>query len=570
MLLGPGGLGDGGNAEVGVRGIHCFFRVPLGSTEMQFGPESLLPPIVAIALAIATRRVVIPLAAGVFTGAVLLAHRDPDRSWYDVPTVFIRAISESVLSLSHLQALAFSLMLGAMVGVIESGGGMRALVRWFSSKVHSRRGAQTMIATSGLAIFFDDYANSLLIGGTMRSTSDRYGISRQKLAYLVDSTAAPVAGLAVVGTWAAIEISYMGEGLRAGGITDSQAPFLLFIESIPYRFYPWLALAFVFIVAISGRDFGAMRTAEIDAVGGRASGGDPSAADFERGDCERRYLWVAAVLPVLVCILVVAAVLVVTGIESIGRWHPQDGLLRQAGEVFGNGDSYLALIYGSFTGLLVAMLSSLALGGCDPAGALGAALRGARQMMPALVILWFAWALSGMTDPDKLDTGGYLSSVLSDRHDIRLLPTVVFLLAGGIAFSTGTSWGTMGILTPLSIALAVRMESTGQYDSTIVLATCGSVLAGAIFGDHCSPISDTTVLSSQASGCHHVAHVRTQMPYAITVAAVCVLFGTMAAPLGYSPWISLIVGTIVLAVLMRLVGKQPRETDPGPEITNRA
>jgi Na+/H+ antiporter NhaC len=181
-------------------------------------------------------------------------------------------------------------------------------------------------------------------------------------------------------------------------------------------------------------------------------------------------------------------------------------------------------------------------------------------MMPALVILWFAWALSGMTDTEKLDTGGYLSSVLSDRLDLHLLPTAVFLLAGVIAFSTGTSWGTMGILTPLSIALALRMEGTGQPDSTIVLATCGSVLAGAIFGDHCSPISDTTVLSSQASGCHHVAHVRTQMPYALVVAVVCVFAGTLPAAFGVSPWISLFGGTIFLTALMRLIGKHPSET----------
>ncbi len=418
-----------------------------------------------------------------------------------------------------------------------------------------------MIATSGLAIFFDDYANSLLLGGTMRSTSDRYGISREKLAYLVDSTAAPVAGLAVVGTWAAIEISYMGEGLRAGGIADSQAAFRLFVESIPYRFYPWLALAFVFVVALSGRDFGPMRQAELESASDSAGAADTLDADQDRRPKQNPFLWIAAVLPVLVCILVVAGVLVVTGIHSIPRWNPSDGPLRQAGEVLGNGDSYVALIYGSLIGLLVAILLSLALGGCQALGALRSTIGGARQMMPALVILWFAWALSGMTDPEKLDTGGYLSSVLSDRLDVRLLPTVVFLLAGAIAFSTGTSWGTMGILTPLSIALALRMEGTGQPDTTIVLATCGSVLAGAIFGDHCSPISDTTVLSSQASGCSHVAHVRTQMPYALLVATVCVFIGTLPAAFGMSPWISLLVGTLFLTALMRLIGKRPHETD---------
>ena len=184
---------------------------------MQFGPESLLPPLVAIVLAIMTRKVVLPLAAGVFVGAVLLAGADRDASLWHAPSVFFQSLWDSVLETSHLQATTFSLLVGAMVGVLEGGGGMRALIELFSRRVRSRRGAQSMIATSGLAIFFDDYANTLLIGGTMRSTADRYRISREKLAYLVDSTAAPVAGLSLVSTWAAVEISYMGEGLAQAG-----------------------------------------------------------------------------------------------------------------------------------------------------------------------------------------------------------------------------------------------------------------------------------------------------------------------------------------------------------------
>lgn len=557
------------NSEAIRQGDLYFCQLPLRFAKtMQFGPESLLPPVVAIVLAIMTRRVVIPLAAGVFAGALILAIGDPDRSWYAAPLIFFDSLKASIFSISHLQALAFSLLLGAMVGVIEAGGGMGSLVRWLAGKVRSRRGAQTMIATSGLAIFFDDYANSLLLGGTMRSTSDRFGISREKLSYLVDSTAAPVAGLAVVGTWAAIEISYMGEGLQAAGINDPQAAFLLFIESIPYRFYPCLALVFVFIVAVSGRDFGPMLSAEQESLRETGQRDTASSTDQDFSNQESRFLWVAAVLPVLVCIVVVAAVLVVTGLESISNLDPEAvnldpeaGLLRQAGEIIGNGDSYIALLAGSLIGLIVAIVTCLMLRGCGVRHAWRSALGGARQMMPALVILWFAWALSGMTDQDKLDTGGYLSNILSDRLDVRLLPTVVFLLAGAIAFSTGTSWGTMGILTPLSIALAIRMTgSEGQPENAIVLATCGSVLAGAIFGDHCSPISDTTVLSSQSSGCSHVAHVRTQLPYAITVASICVLVGTLPAAVGVSPWISLLIGSVLLVILMRLIGKHPRET----------
>ena len=181
-------------------------------------------------------------------------------------------------------------------------------------------------------------------------------------------------------------------------------------------------------------------------------------------------------------------------------------------------------------------------------------------MMPALVILWFAWALSAMTEPDQLNTGGYLASVLSSRLDPRLLPTVVFLTAGAMAFSTGTSWGTMGILTPLSISLALQLDPSATPDSAIVLATSGSVLAGAIFGDHCSPISDTTVLSSRASDCDHVAHVRTQMPYALLVATLCVVVGTLPAAVGVPPWISLLVGVVCLAGVVAWVGKRPCET----------
>ncbi len=526
---------------------------------MQFGPESLLPPLVAIFLAIATRRVLLPLALGAFVGAVLLAHADPATPWWYAPVVFKDAIVNSVVSKSHLQALAFSLLIGAMVGVLEAGGGMRALIELLSRRVKSRRGAQTMIATSGLAIFFDDYANTLLLGGTMRSTVDRYGISREKLAYLVDSTAAPVAGLAVVSTWAAIEISYMGEGLKAGGVVEKSAAFEMFLQSIPFRFYPWLAIVMVFLVSITGRDFAAMREVESTAEAAEADRVSRTATQAANVSASR-WLWIAAVLPVILCLAAVAGVLVQTGIREIQDVGEIQGRLRLAGEILGNGDSYLALIVGGSVGLVAAIVSHLMLGGCDLPKALRSAVRGAGHMMPALVILWFAWALSAMTEPDRLDTGGYLSELLSDRLDPRLLPSVVFLIAGAIAFSTGTSWGTMAILTPLSISMALQLDPAGGRDGAIVLATCGSVLAGAIFGDHCSPISDTTVLSSRASGCDHVAHVRTQMPYAVLVAVVCVFAGTLPAAVGVSPWICLLVGCGCLAVFVRLVGKPPRET----------
>ena len=488
----------------------------------------------------------------------------PSAAWWNALVIFVTTVYESISSISHIQALIFSLLLGAMVGTLESGGGMRVLIQRVSSKIKSRRGAQTLIATSGLAVFFDDYANTLLLGGTMRSTADRYRLSRQKLAYLVDSTAAPVAGLAVVSTWAAIEISYMADGLAVAGIKDNQAAFEMFIQSIPYRFYPWLALVMVYCITVSQRDFGPMLKAEQAALTSDSDG------DFEADEnAVEPYprLWWAAVVPVVLCVVSVMLVLVYTGLEARASVpesavvdQAENGLLRQAGQIIGNGDSYVALMVGGAVGLLTAVLMHMALGGCRFVECMKGAWGGARQMGPALLILWFAWALSAMTEKNSLDTGGYLSSILSDRLDVHLLPTVVFLIAGAMAFSTGTSWGTMAILTPLSIGLALQLDVTGGPEGAIALATCGSVLAGAIFGDHCSPISDTTVLSSRASGCDHVAHVRTQMPYAMVVGVVCVLCGTLPAAFGVSPWISLFVGTAARVAIVRGFGKLPRET----------
>ncbi len=514
---------------------------------------SLLPPIVAIVLAIATRQVLAPLAAGVFVGAALLGIRGDESDWTSIPGIFFVAIAQSVWDWPHLQAFAFSLLLGAMVGVLEIGGSMQDLIQRVSHRIRSRRGAQTMIATSGLLIFFDDYANTLLLGGTMRSTADRYGISRAKLAYLVDSTAAPVAGLAIVSTWAATEITYMADGLRDGGVTDPSAAFELFLQSIPYRFYPCLALVFVMMIALSGRDFGLMHQLE--------SAAEPQPID-DRADVagSPRWLWFAAVSPVVACIAAVAAILVFTGLDAVPPESRSPNMIRFLGQVFGNGDSYMALVVGGGVGLGIALLAHLGLGGPNWQTLAIGALRGAMQMMPAMFVLWLAWALSSMTQKDALNTGGYLAGILSARLEPWLLPTVVFVLAGAIAFSTGTSWGTMAILTPISIALSLQLDPAGGPGGAICLATSGAVLAGAIFGDHCSPISDTTVLSSRSSGCDHVQHVQTQLPYALVVAVVSILLGTIPAAVGVSPWVSLGASTIALWLIVRYVGKAPVAT----------
>ncbi len=516
---------------------------------MELGFLSLVPPLIAIVLAIATKRVILPLAFAVLCGAVILSQDSQTVGAWAVGSLggFKDAIWNAVTSFDHLRALAFSLLLGAMVGVLEAGGGMHALVNFLSRNIRSRRGGQTLIASLGLTIFFDDYANTLLVGGTMRTTADRFGISRAKLAYLVDSTSAPVAGLSPISTWVVTEITYVAAGLAAIAMTSDVSAFAVFIASIPFRFYPILALVMVFTIAASDRDFGPMRHVAPQPPEDDAA--SPGAFD---GNLRPVMSW-AAIIPVAGCVSAVILSLVINGWASAR--DGQHGLLRLAGEILHHGDSYAALIHGGLIGWILAVLAHRLIGGTSWARLAIGSLRGVLQMLPAMAVLWFAWALSDQTQSDQLDTGGYLASLLTERVTPALLPTAVFIVAAGVAFSTGTSWGTMAILTPLSIDLSLRIGDGDPFGATSI-ATLGSVLAGAIFGDHCSPISDTTVLSSRASGCDHVTHVRTQMPYALLVGVICIVFGTIPAAMGVSPYLCIALGTLAVIASVFCIGKR--------------
>ncbi|QEG43268.1 Na+/H+ antiporter NhaC family protein [Roseimaritima ulvae] len=534
---------------------------------------------VAIILAIVTRRVIASLGLAVVVGAALLAWKlplaadEPQRSGIVRGAQFLwHHIYQSLFDADHISVLQFSLLLGAMIGVLEASRSMQALMRQLAARASGRRGGQTLVAGLGLGIFFDDYANTLLLGGTMRSVCDTLRISRAKLAYLVDSTAAPVAGLALVSTWVATEVSLIGEGLPPD---SSVTAFELFVQSIAYRFYPIFALLLVFIIARSGRDFGPMLRAERAALEqpgatagnsaapnnsaspDKSAASDKSAAEDDAG----LWVWFAALLPVVVCVATVAGVLVSTGLEAVADQPGERPTgLQGWGEILGNADSYQALTTAGKVGLLTALVMGFL---SHPQLAtlrtlLWGVVRGAWQIMPAMLVLWLAWALSSMTAEDQLNTGGYLGEVLSDRLPGVLLPTLVFLVASLVAFSTGTSWGTMALLTPLAVQLGLQM-AVADSQASLLAATTGSVLAGAIFGDHCSPISDTTVLSSRACGCDHVEHVRTQMPYAALAAAVAILLGTLPAAWGLSPWLSIVAGAVVLYASVRVLGRRVEE-----------
>ncbi|MCA9176859.1 MAG: Na+/H+ antiporter NhaC family protein [Planctomycetales bacterium] len=556
--------------------------------EHPYGLLSLLPPLMAITLAIATRRVVLSLLLGVWSGALLLVAHHPAAygaaalPWLQVPLASVGSACRDHLwpALTREDKLAvyvFTMLMGAMVGVIRRSGGMLGLVNLVARWARTARRGQVAGWLLGLVVFFDDYANTMLLGGTLRPLFERLRISREKLAYLVDSTAAPVSGLAIVSTWVAAEIDYVHEGLAQLPVDWNAGE--LFLRSIPYRFYVLLALILVPLIAWMGRDLGPMAEAERRARGHCPD--EPQTAAPEDG--RRASHWLNAVIPIAVTVAAIVRFMYRSGVAALADADPGDRTLTQ---IFGNADAYMSLLWGSLIGLGVAAVLAAVQRLLTGEEIRRAATEGAMHMTPALAILWLASALSALTgnrEPPKplpatlgsqpvaafpadaefphqrqrLYTGDYLGSLLESRVPPWLMPTLVFVIASLVAFSTGTSWGTMGILMPLAIGAAYRvLASTGppEMDHPVMIGSVAGVLAGAIFGDHCSPISDTTVMSSQACGCSHVDHVRTQLPYAMLAGAVSILCGTLPIAFGVSPWLLLPLGVAAMALFLRIFG----------------
>ncbi|MBO6576753.1 MAG: Na+/H+ antiporter NhaC family protein [Rhodothermales bacterium] len=519
---------------------------------------SILPPLIAIGVALVSKRVIPSLFAGVWVGAVFAASLSVGGVWQGLLDTVDTYVLEAMTDADRASIILFSLLIGGMVGIVSRNGGMQGIVNRIVGWASNPKRGQTATAGLGLAIFFDDYANTLVVGNTMRPVTDRLRISREKLAYIVDSTAAPVACLALVTTWIGYEVGLIGDVLaRIPEIQES--PYGMFLGSIPYSFYPLLAIFFVFVVARGGRDFGPMLKAETRA---RTTGQvlDPDAQiDSEavegkdvQPDPDKPTRMINAVLPVATLVFGVLIGLYVTGYEE-GR------SLR---EIIGESDSYISLLWASLLSVLVAGGLSIGQRILTLAQTVEAWYAGLKSMLFAMMILILAWALSEVTT--DLHTAGYLVSVLGDSLAPQLVPLIVFVLAAATAFATGSSWGAMGILLPLVVPLAwAVMSINGMTDSSdyhILYSTVSCVLAGSVWGDHCSPISDTTILSSMASGCDHIDHVRTQLPYAGAVGAVAILLGTLPAGYGMPPWIGLVLGAGLLVALMRFVGK------PVPEI----
>ena len=529
---------------------------------------SLLPPILAIALALIFREVVTALFAGVWLGALAVAGFNPiNATWRFIDTFAMPALGD--VEGGHTQIVMFSLLLGGMVGIIARNGGTMGIVEAVAPFARTPRRGKLATWVAGLAIFFDDYANTLIVGNTMRPITDRLKVSREKLAYLVDSTAAPVAALIPISTWVGYEISLIADGLRIAAEQNpehaatllSASPFTIFLHTIPYLFYPLLALVFVFLTSFLDRDFGPMGKAERRAYMGKGLhrpgaqlATDTSGHIMDPKDGVRHRWWNAGI-PVLTVIVVVLAGLYTTGRAGAG---PDASLM----DVFGAADPFATLLWGSLAGCLVAILLSAAQGILTVTEGIDAWLGGLKAMVIAMVILVLAWSLGSVTE--EIGTAQYLASILTGKVTLNLIPVIVFLTAAAMSFATGTSWGTMAILLPLVIPLTVSLGGDAGFDGgthySILLGAISSVLAGAIFGDHCSPISDTTVLSSTASGCDHVDHVRTQLPYALVVAGVGMLLGDIGTAYGLPNAVALGGGVVILFLVVRFFGKRVDDT----------
>ncbi len=534
---------------------------------------SILPPLVAILLALVFKEVITALLAGIWLGALAVAGYNPlNATWRLIDQYVVPALGDT--DGGHTQIVVFSLMLGGMVGIISRNGGTRGVVQAVAPLARNRRRGKVATMLAGLAIFFDDYANTLVVGNTMRPITDGLKVSREKLAYLVDSTAAPVAALVPVSTWVGYEVSLIGGGLASatGEATGADAEFLgglspyaVFIETIPYLFYPLLALAFVLLTSVMNRDFGPMARAEARAAsgGGILRPGSRPAAEISESFVNAKEgvprRWWNAGLPVAAVVLVVLGGLYTSGRAAAGA----DASLR---DIFGAADPFITLLWGSLSGCLVAAVLSIGQRLLDVKECVDAWLGGVKAMMIAMVILTLAWSLGSVTQ--DVGTAAYVSQLLGGNLPLFLLPAVVFITSGAMAFATGTSWTTMAILIPLVIPLTVSLAGgTGFADGSlygILLATTSSVLAGAIWGDHCSPISDTTVLSSTAAACDHVDHVRTQLPYAVLVGAVGLVLGSVGTALGLPTWLALLAGVAVLALFLRMFGTPIAEVGEAP------
>ncbi len=543
-------------------GIY-FLRSPSGKEEQLLvipGWLTILPPLIAILMALVFKDAFFSLFLGVFTGSLILSGFNPWKAFLRVAdTYFVKTLSDP----DRASIVIFTLLLGAMVGVMSRSGGIKGIVEFFSKKARSPYTSQFYTWLMGVFIFFDDYTNTLIVGNTMRPIMDRWKVSREKLAYIVDSTAAPVTSLAIISTWVGFEIGLIAEAFKATGI--KLEPYKAFLSSIPYRFYSIFALILVLFTIFLRREMNPMLSAERRARKGKVlRDGAVPIADFSSPALlpkeETPARWINGALPVVVVVLTTLLGLYFSGKSQMaaqGKLMEMSFLqmfftgegLRYLGQIISNANSFQVLLWASFLGLSSALMLAFAQRLISITEGMQASVEGIKSMIPAIAILMLAWSLGSLLE--QLKTALFLASFIKSSAWVWLLPALVFITSSVISFSTGTSWGTIAIMYPLVIPLTVHVVHPDHLDHYIILVI-GSILTGSVFGDHCSPISDTTIMSSLSSCSDHIDHVRTQLPYALLASGVALISITMVS-LKISYWVAFLTGFLLLLLTFYLL-----------------
>ena len=511
---------------------------------------SVLPPLIAIVLAFVSRSVIPSLFAAIWFGVWSLSGFRLGGIISSLLDSFHYYILNTLIDRDHAIITLFTLMLGGMVGIVYRSGGMHGIIQQMIKKADTPRKGQIAIWLFGIIIFFDDYSNTLIVGNTSRRLCDKLKISRQKLAYLVDSTSAPVATIAVVTTWIGFQVGIIAEALPGlDGLNESA--YMLFIHSIPYSFYPFLAIIMVGFVVFSGKDLGPMVHAEKQARMNIQYSPDMLETDSGSGVDDLfvkkniPYRAINAILPIAVLIF------------SMFYFIFTSGEGNSLKDILGSADTFGALMHSTLLSALVAAGLAISQGILNLNETLDAWFSGLKFMLMGMLVLILAWALADISK--DLHTADYIVSTLGDSIPMSVLPVIIFLVAAATAVGTGSSWGVMAILMPLVIPLAwAVMENNGATTPEnyhILYSSIACVLTGAVWADHCSPISDTTILTSMASGCELMDHVWTQMPYAISTGAAALLLGTLPAGFGAPWWILLLLGILSQILVIRHFGR---------------
>ncbi len=514
----------------------------LGQTS--YGWMALIPAFVAIILAFRTKNVYISLATGLYSGIVLMDTYNSivigDHSWlYFIPLLFVSFIkipiylTNSLTDPSSAGIVLQVLFIGGVIQLIAYSGGARHMASAIAKRAKTERQTQFLTWVMGLVVFFDDYANSLIVGPIMRPMIDKMKISREKFAFIIDATAAPIAGIAIISTWIGYELGLIGSGLEQIGIDAS--PFTIFVQSIPFRFYNILMLVFIVLTIYLAREFGPMLEVERMARRGEKTPGFIQVNDDEEELQEKPGIKsniLDGVIPIGTLIFGSLILFYVNGIATI-KASTDAALIKQVTdspfsfttiqEAFSNADAAIVLFQAALLTVIVLFIRAQILKQYKVEEGIEVFIKGANSLLSTVFVLLFAWSLGGIVG--DLGASNYLVAQLSDSMPAFILPAITFALSGFIAFSTGTSFGTMGIMMPIVIPLAFSINPDLGY----VTIAISSILTGATFGDHFSPISDTTILSSMGAGCNHIEHVRTQMPYALTVGAVSTIAYIFAA-----------------------------------------